>query len=315
MSQLFSPGVSRAFRLRRSLRKHKKSKSKLPQIPEGLTEYVPAVPAGLELKLGPDIQGKTASMVWLADLAGQPGGEELRVQTLKVSVAATVPERVKKRVGKCPIVTSLECLHWVPPTPTPLAQDVDVVEYLNAWGADQLRTLWLEPNRNPNGSVRGRHAGNLKALFSLKLPALKHLALPGLELSVRGMHYLKRCDYIAGLRALDISWSIVDDAEGLADVLKKATELQVLSLSHVLLDADGLAAIVAATPSLTELDLTYTEIKGDAEASLLSLVERGVTLRASHNRIPAAVNERLREAAAASGAEVFLGYHLPKKSR
>lgn len=314
MSQLFPPSVSRAFRLRRSLRKHKKSKGGLPRVSEGDSQYVPAMPVGYELKLGADIQGKTASMVWLADLAGQPGGAELRVQTLKVSVAATVPERVKTRVGKCPIVTSLECLHWIPPTPTPLAQDVDVVDYINAWGADRLHTVWLEPNRNPNGSVRGRHAANLKSLFALQLPALRHLGLPGLELSARSMHYLKRCDYITGLHSLDISWSVVDDVEALASVLKKAPELQLLCLSHVLLDAAGMASIVAATPNLTELDITYTEVEGDVADSLLALVARGVTLRASHNRLPADLNEQLREAAAVSGAEVHLGYRLPKKS-
>ncbi|MFT5680528.1 MAG: hypothetical protein ACI8RZ_001434 [Myxococcota bacterium] len=273
------------------------------------------MPVGLELKLEPKIQGKTASLVWLADLAGQTGGAELRVQTLTVSVAATVPERVKVRVLKCPIVTELECLHWIPPTPTPLAQDVDVVDYLNAWGTSQLHTLWLEPNRDASGSVHSRHAGNLKPLLGLKLPALKHLALPGLELSHRGMRYLENCDYIAGLHSLDISWSIVDDIGALVSVLKKADELQVLSLSHITLDAAGLAAIVAATPKLTELDITFTEIDEDAADSLFALVERGITLRASHNRLFSTFNEKLREAAVASGAEVHLGYREKKRSK
>ena len=63
-----------------------------------------------------------------------------------------------------------------------------------------------------------------------------------------------------------------------------------------------------------ELDLTHTEIEEDAADSLFALVERGVTLRASHNRIPHAINEELREAAEQSGAEVHLGYRLPKKT-
>ncbi len=314
MSQHFSPGVSKAFRLRRSLRKHTKIRGELPQIPEGLATYAPKVPRGLELKLEPDIQGDTASMVWLPDLAGQPGGAEFRVQTLTVRVAATVPERVKTRVLKCPILTELECLRWIPPTPTPIAQDADVVDYLEAWGTSRLHTLWLEPNHSSDGSVRSRHAGNLRSLLALKLPALKHLALPGLELNPRGLRYLQRCDYIAGLHSLDISWSTFDDIEALAAVLQKATGLRVLSLSHVLLDAAGLAAIVAATPALTELDITYTEVGEDAADSLSALVARGVTLRASRNRIPSAVNDALRKVAAESGAEVHLGYRLPKKS-
>ncbi len=314
MSHDFSPAVARAFRLRRSLRMHSKSQGELPEIPDGQSTYVPAVPVGLELKLGPDIQGDSASMVWLADLASQEGGAELRVQTLTVSVAATVPDRVKKRVLDCPMLTELECLRWIPPTPTPLAQDVDVVDYLEAWGTSHLETLWLEANRNPDGSVRSRHAGTLGALFGLKLPVLEHLALPGLELSRRGMRYLQRCEYIAGLHSLDISWSIVDDAAALAAVLEKATELQLLSLSHVQLDAAGLAAVVAATPKLTELDITFTEVGEDAADTLLALVERGVTLRASHNRIPTGVNDQLREAAEASDADVHLGHRLAKKA-
>jgi hypothetical protein len=314
MSHHFSPGVSRAFRLRRSLRLHKKSRGDLPQIPKDLSTYAPAVPVGFELKLGLDVQGDAVSMLWLADLGGQSGGAEFRVQTLTVSVAATVPERVKARVRECPIVTELECLHWTPPTPTPLAQDNDVVDYLEAWGTSRLHTLWLEPNHSADGSVRSRHAGTLRPLLGLKLPALKHLALPGLELSPRGMSYLQRCDYIAGLQSLDISWSIVPDAEALASVLKKATGLRVLSLSHVLLDAAGLAAIEAATPELTELDITYTEVEEDAADSLMALVARGVTLRASHNRVPHALNVELREAAVASGADVYLGYRLSKKT-
>jgi len=315
MSQHFSSGVSRAFRLRRSLRKHSKSRGELPQMPDGLTTYVPAIPVGLELKLEPGIQGDEASLAWLADLAGQPGGEELRVQTFTVSVGASGPDRMKVRVLKCPILTDLKSLHWIPPTPSPLAQDVDVVDYLEAWGTSQLQTLWLEPNRNAEGSVRSRHAGHLRSLFGLKLPALKHLALPGLDLSSRrGAHYLQSCEYIAGLHSLDISWSVVNDAGALAAVLKKATGLQILSLSHVVLDAAGLAAIVAATPDLTELDITYTEVEEDAADSLFALVKRGMTLRASHNRIPAALNDELREAAVESGADVHLGYRLPKKS-
>lgn len=315
MSNNFSPGVSRAFRLRRSLRKHTKRRVELPQIPNGLTAYVPAIPVGLELKLGHDIQGEAASMVWLADLAGQVGGAELRVQTFTVSLAATVPERVKTRVRECPIVTELQCLRWIPPTPTALAQDADVVDYLSAWGTSQIHTLWLEPNRSANGLPRTRPARHHGPILGLKLPLLKHFALPGMELSHRGMRYLQNCDYIAGLHSLDISWSVVDDAAALASVLEKATELQVLSLSHVLLDAAGLAAIVAATPALTELDLTYTEIEEDAADSLFALVKRGVTLRASHNRILSTVNDALRAAAAESGAKVQLGYRLPKKTK
>jgi hypothetical protein len=314
MSQHFSPSVSRAFRIRRSVRKHKKSRGELPQIPDGLSTYAPPMPVGLQLKLEPDIQGDTASMVWLADLAGQPGGADFRVQAFTVRVAATVPERVKTRVLECRIASELECLHWIPPTPTPIAQDADVVDYLEAWGASRLHTLWLEPNYNSDGSVRGRHAGNLGPLFGLKLPALRHLALPGLDLNPRGLRYLQRCDYIAGLHSLDISWSTFDDIEALAAVLKKATGLRVLSLSHVLLDAAGLAAIVAATPELTELDITYTEVEEDAADSLSALVARGMTLRASHNRIPTAVNDALRKAAVDSGADVHLGFRLRKKS-
>ncbi len=315
MTHSFSPAVSRAFRLRRSLRKHGKSRGKLPRIPAGQATYVPATPPGFELKLAPDIQGETASLVWLADLAGQPGGAELRVQTFTVSVPAKVPDRVKPRVLACPIVTELECLHWIPPTPTPLTQDVDVVEYVNAWGASRLHTLWLQPNRSPDGSGRTRHAGNLKRLFGLKLPALRHLGLPGLELGRRGMRSLQNCDYIAGLHSLDISESVVEDTEALAAVLGKAPELQLLCLSHVLLDAESLAAIVAATPALTVLDITYTEIEKDAAESLFALVERGVSLRASHNRIPMEINDQLREVAAESGAEVHLGFRLPKKAQ
>jgi hypothetical protein len=133
-------------------------------------------------------------------------------------------------------------------------------------------------------------------------------------LSRRGMRYLQSCDYIAGLHSLDISWSIVDDFGALASVLKKAAELQVLSLSHVLLDAANLAAIVEATPKLTELDITFTEIEEDAADSLFALVKRGVTLRASHNRLPTALNDELLEAAEESGADVYLGERLPKKS-
>ena len=314
MSQHFSSEVSRAFRLRRSLKKHTKSQGELPQIPEGLTAYAPAVPVGLELRLGAEVQGDTVSMVWLPDLAGQPGGAELRVQTLTVSVPASVPERVMSRVRECPIVTELECLHWTPPTPTPLAQDVDVVDYLQAWGSSRLHTLWLEPNRSADGSVQRRHTGKIRPLFGLELPALRHLALPGLELNPRGMRYLQRCGYIAGLQSLDISWSTVDDTEALAAVLARATGLQVLSLSHVLLDAAGLAAVEAATPALSELDITFTEVGEDAADALLALVARGVTLRASHNRLPHATNVRLREAAVASGAQVFLGHRLAKKT-
>jgi len=314
MSQLVSPEVSRAFRLRRSLRKHTKQRGQLPKISDGLSTYAPAIPVGVELRLGPDIQGDTISLVWLADLASQPGGADLRVQTLTVNVAAAVPDRVKTRVLACPIVSELECLHWIPPTPTPQAQDINVVDYLDAWGTSRLHTLWLEPIRSADGSIRPRHAGNLRPLLGLKLPALRHLALPGLELSHRGMRYLKNCDYISGLQSLDISWSTVHDAEDLASVLKKATQLQVLSLSHVVLDAAGLAAILAATPKLTELDITFTEVEKDAADSLFALVEAGVNLRASHNRLPASVNEQLRAAAAESGAEVHLGYRLPKRS-
>jgi hypothetical protein len=314
MSQQFSPGVARAFRLRRSLRKHTKSRGELPQVPNGTSTYVPAMPVGLEIRLTPDVQGDAAAMVWLADLASQPGGAELRVQTLTVSVQATVPDRVKERVLACPIVTELQCLRWIPPTPTPLAQDVDVVDYLNAWGTSQLHTLWLEPNTTSDGSVHTRHAGNLRQLFDVKLPALKHLAMPGLELSRRGMHYLKSCKYIAGLHSLDISWSVVDDLAALTSVLEKATELRVLSLSHILLSTAELAAIVAATPKLTELDITYTEIEEDAADILFALVERGVTLRASHNRLPTALNDELHEAAAKSGAKVHLGNRLKKKA-
>ena len=315
MSQQFPPDVSRAFRLRRSLRKHKQKKNRgvLPQVPDGLSAYVPAMPVGFELKLEPKIQGATASLVWLADLGGQAGVAELRVQTLTVSVTAIVPERVKTRVLKCPILTELECLHWIPPTPTALAQDVDVVDYVTGWGTSHLHTLWLEPNRKADGSVHSRHAGNLKKLFGLKLPVLKHLALPGLELSRRGMHYLQSCDYIAGLHSLDISWSIVDDIDALISVLKKATELQVLSLSHIELTTAELAAVVAATPRLTELDITFTETGEAAAESLLALVKRGVSLRASHNRIPTPLNDKLREVAAVSGADVHLGFRLPKK--
>lgn len=307
MSPEFSPATSRAFRLRRSLRTHKKSRGELPRIPDGHEAYAPAMPMGLELKLSENIQGDSATLVWLADLAGQPGAAELRVQTFTVSVAATVAERVKKRLRACPIVTELECLRWIPPTPTPLAQDVDVVEYLTAWGTDRLHTLWLEPNRSADGSVLCRHAGNLKALFGLELPAVRHLALPGLELSHRGMRYLQRCKYIAGLHSLDISGSKIDNIEALAGVLEKATELKLLSLANIRLDAAGLAAIVAATPALTELDIRFTDIEPDAKDSLMALVQRGVNLRASYNKLPHSLDEELRAAAAASGAETTLG--------
>ncbi len=313
MSNNFPAHVSRAFRLRRALRTHKKKPPALPWLPAGKDAYVPPTPVGVELRLGPDVQGDTASMVWLADLAGQSGGAELRVQTLTISVAASVPERVKKRVLQCPIVTELQSLHWTPPTPTPLGQDPDVVDYLTAWGTRQLHTLWLDPNRSANGSVHLRHAGNLRKLFALELPVLEHLAIPGVELGHRGMRYFKSCAYIPGLRSLDMSWSKVDDFEALASVLATATELKVLSLSHVLLNGADLAAIAAATPGLQELDITYTEIEEDAAEALMTFVERGITLRASHNRLPAAVNKALTEAAEASGAEISVGYRLPKK--